>query len=66
MSVCTTGTCPHDKRSFIWLGDGPEDDGTYPWVHAAPVGPSRLEVCDLKPFATAEEAGEAPATGGTR
>lgn len=65
MSTCTTGTCPHGKDSFIWLGDGPwngnggdPDNGRYPWVHAAPVGPGRLEVCDQMPFATPAEAGE--------
>lgn len=58
MSACTTGTCPHGKHSFIWLGDGPEADGTYPWVHAGPVGPGRLEVCDQMPFATPAQAGE--------
>lgn len=68
MSVCTTGTCPHGKDSFIWLGDGPwlgdpadPDYGRYAWVHASPVGPGHLEVCDLTPFATAAEAGEMPA-----
>lgn len=59
MSLCITGTCPHGRDVFIWLGDGPEGDGTYPWVHAAPPVPGHLEVCDLMPFATAEEAGEA-------
>jgi hypothetical protein len=55
VSTCTTGTCPHDKDVFIWLPDG----APYPWVHARPVGPSQLEVCDAMPFATAAEAGEA-------
>jgi len=65
VSVCTTGTCPHGKDSFIWLGDGPwlgdpadPDYGRYAWVHASPVGPAQLEVCDLMPFATPAKAGE--------
>jgi hypothetical protein len=67
MSVCTTAACPHGKNSFVWLGDGPwhgdpgdPDCNRWPWVHATSVSPGRLEVCDLKPFATDEEAGEAP------
>jgi hypothetical protein len=50
--------CPHDRGVFIWLADGPEADGTYPWVHDTTVGPGLLEVCGLMPFATAAEAGE--------
>lgn len=63
MSVCTTGTCPHERGVFIWLADGPEPDGRYPWVHDTSTSPGHLEVCDLKPFATAEEAGEVCACG---
>lgn len=63
MSICVTAVCRHGKPSMIWLGNGPDETGTYPWVHAAPVGPSRLEVCDAMPWATAEEAGEVCACG---
>jgi hypothetical protein len=65
MSACTTGFCPHELGVFIWLGDGPwlgdQDDpdyGKFPWVHDTSKSPGHLEVCDLMPFATAEEAGE--------
>lgn len=60
MSVCTTATCDHGRGVFIWLGDGPDDDGTYPWVHStsSPDSPGHLTVCDLMKPATAEEAGE--------
>jgi hypothetical protein len=65
VSTCTTGTCPHGKHSFIWLGDGPwegdladPDFGRYPWVHSTTLIPGHLTVCDLMPFATPEEAGE--------
>lgn len=60
MSVCTRAECPHDRGVFIWLGDGPEPDGTYPYVHDTTMAPGHLEVCGAMPFATAEEAGEAP------
>lgn len=70
MSFCTTGTCPHDRDVFIWLADGPwlgdpadPDFGGYPWVHATAASPGHLEVCELKPFATAEEAGQVCACG---
>lgn len=59
MSVCTRATCPHERGVFIWLGDGPDADGTYPWVHDTTMIPGHLVVCDLMPGATAEEAGEA-------
>lgn len=69
MSRCTTGTCPHKRGVFIWLGDGPwrddpadPDYGRYPWVHATTMIPGHLTVCELMPFATALEAGEAPVT----
>ena len=65
MSLCITATCPHDRGVFIWLGDGPwlgdpadPDYGGYPWLHSTSTSPGHLEVCDLKTFATAEEAGE--------
>jgi hypothetical protein len=65
VSFCTTGTCPHGKGVFIWLGDGPwlgdpadPDYGRYAWVHDTSTSPGHLEVCDRMPFATAEEAGE--------
>lgn len=63
MSVCTRAVCPHEPPQgvFIWLGDGPEPDGTYPWVHDTSKSPGHLEVCELMPFATPEEAGEVPA-----
>lgn len=71
MSVSTTTSCPHGQHSFVWLGGGPwlgdkadPDYGSYPWVHAAPVGPGSLEVCDLMPFASPAEAGEACADCG--
>lgn len=70
MSVCTTGKCPHKQGKqgvFIWLGDGPwlddpadPDYGRYPWVHDTTMIPGHLVVCDLLPFATAEEAEEEP------
>lgn len=66
MSVCTTGTCPHDRGVFVWLGDGPwrgdesdPDYNSYPWVHDTTMVPGHLEVCELMPFATPAEAGEA-------
>jgi hypothetical protein len=70
MSFCTRGRCPHDRDAFIWLGDGPwlgdesdPDYGRFPWVHSTTMTPGHLEVCELKPFATAEEAGELCACG---
>ena len=63
MSVCTRAICAHGQGAFLWLGDGPEADGTYPWVHDSSTSPGHLEVCDLMPFATAEEAGEVCACG---
>ena len=68
MSVCTPGKekCPHGYGTFIWFADGPwlgdpadPDYGRYPWVHNVTMIPGHLTVCDLTPFATAEEAGEA-------
>jgi len=71
MSRCITGTCPHERGVFIWLADGPwrgdpadPDYGRYPWVHDTTMIPGHLTVCDLMPFATAMEAGEAPMTTG--
>lgn len=64
MSECITGTCPHGRGAFIWLPDGPDADGTYPWVHDTTMLPGRMIVCDLMPGATAEEAGEACARCG--
>jgi len=71
MSRCITGTCPHERGVFIWLADGPwrgdpadPDYGRYPWVHNTTMIPGHLTVCDLMPFATAIEAGEAPMTTG--
>jgi hypothetical protein len=61
VSVCTRTVCPHERGVFIWLGDGPEADGTYPWVHDTSTSPGHLEVCEMMAFATAEEAGEEPA-----
>ncbi len=65
MSFSTRGTCPHGRGVFIWLADGPwldnptdPDHGNYPWVHDTSISPGHLEVCDQKPFATPEEAGE--------
>jgi hypothetical protein len=70
MSVCTPGTCPHDRDVFVWKADGewredPADPnfGKFPWVHSTTMDPGHLEVCDLKPFATAEECGELCACG---
>jgi hypothetical protein len=72
MSVCIKGTCPHERGVFIWVADGVWLDdkadpnyGGYPWVHdtSAPGAHGHLEVCDLKPFATPEEAGEVCACG---
>jgi hypothetical protein len=70
MSICIPGNCPHERDVFIWVADGPwfgdasdPDSGRYPWVHATSSSPGHLEVCDLKPFATAEEAGEVCACG---
>ena len=70
MSMCITSTCAHDRDVFIWVADGPwfgdasdPDSGRYPWVHATSSSPGHLEVCDLKPFAAAEEAGEVCACG---
>lgn len=72
MSVCTKGTCPHGRGVFVWLGDGPwlgdpadPDHGRYPWVHdtTAPGARGHLQVCELMPFATSEEAGEVCACG---
>jgi hypothetical protein len=61
VSYCVTATCPHGRGVFIWLGDGPDPDGRYPWVHdtSVPGSPGHLEVCDLMEPATAVEAGEA-------
>jgi len=71
MSRCITGTCPHERGVFIWLADGPwrgdpadPDYGRYPWVHNTTMIPGHLTVCELMPFATAIEAGEAPMTTG--
>jgi hypothetical protein len=71
MSRCITGTCPHERGVFIWLPDGPwrgdpadPDYNRYPWVHNTTMIPGHLTVCDLMPFATAIEAGEAPMTTG--
>jgi len=71
MSRCITGTCPHERGVFIWLADGPwrgdpadPDYGRYPWVHDTTMIPGHLTVCELMPFATAIEAGEAPMTTG--
>ena len=71
MSRCNTGTCPHERGVFIWLADGPwrgepadPDYGRYPWVHNTTMIPGHLTVCELMPFATAIEAGEAPMTTG--
>lgn len=65
MSFSTPGTCPHDRDVFVWVADGPwlgdpadPDYGHFPWVHNTSTSPGHLEVCDLKPFATLEEAGE--------
>jgi hypothetical protein len=70
VSFCTRGTCPHDRGVFAWLGDGPwfgdpadPDHGNFPWVHDTTMPPGHLEVCELKPFATPEEAGELCACG---
>ena len=63
MSLCITAACPHGRGVFVWLGDGPEDDGTYPWVHDTSTSPGHLHVCDAMPFATAAEAGEVCACG---
>jgi len=66
VSFCTTAACPHGRGVFIWLADGPwlggesdPDYGGYPWVHDTTMVPGHLQVCDLKPFATPEDAGEA-------
>lgn len=70
MSVCTRGLglCPHGYGIFIlvgggpWLGDPADPEyGRYPWVHNTTMIPGHLVVCELTPFATAEEAGEKPA-----
>src|ERR1700739_2622173 len=58
MSFSTRSRCAHDRDVFVWLGDGPGDDGTYPWVHSTTMTPGHLEVCELMPFATAEEVGQ--------
>ena len=65
MSLPVTVPCPHGRDAFTWLGDGPwlgdpedPDYGNYPWVHSTTMTPGHLEVCDLKAFATPEEAGE--------
>jgi hypothetical protein len=65
MSVVTRAICPHGRGVFVWLGDGPwlgdpadPDYGGYPYVHDTSTSPGHLEVCELMPFATAEEAGE--------
>jgi len=70
MSVCTTGTCPHGRGVFIWLGDGPwlgdpadPEFGRYAWVHDSTTIPGHLVVCELMPFATPQEAGEVCACG---
>jgi len=70
VSVCTRGTCPHERGVFVWLGDGPwlgdpadPDHGNYPWVHDTSTSPGHLDVCELMPFATAEECGEVCACG---
>jgi hypothetical protein len=57
-------TCPHGRGAFIWLPDGPDDDGTYPWVHDSTMIPGHMIVCELMPGATPEEAGEACARCG--
>ena len=64
MSRCVTGTCPHSRGVFAWLGDGPwlgdqadPDYGRYPWVHDTTMIPGHLTVCELMPFAAPEEAG---------
>lgn len=64
MSQCIKATCPHDRRVFVWLGDGPDPDGTYPWVHDTTMTPGHLIVCGLMAGATPEEAGEACARCG--
>lgn len=64
MSECITATCPHQRGAFIWLGDGPDSDGTYPWVHDTTMIPGHLVICELMPGATAGEAGEACARCG--
>jgi hypothetical protein len=67
MSVCTRAECPHKRGVFIYLADGPwlgdpadPDYGRYPYVHDTSRAEARgaLEVCELMPFATPEEAGE--------
>lgn len=70
MSVSTRGTCPHKRDVFVWVADGewlddPSDSnyGKFPWVHSAAISPSHLEICDLKPYATAGECGELCACG---
>jgi hypothetical protein len=70
MSFCTRSACPHKRGVFIWLADGPwlgdpadTDYGRYPWVHDSTRTPGRLTVCELMPFAAAEEAGETCACG---
>ena len=48
-----------------WRGDPADPDyGRYPWVHDTTMIPGHLTVCELMPFATAIEAGEAPMTTG--
>lgn len=65
MSECITTTCPHKRGAFIWLGDGPDESGRYPWVHDTMTPGSRgLAACELMEFATAAEAGEACARCG--
>lgn len=59
MSECIKATCPHKRGVFVWLPDGPDGDGTYPWVHDTTMIPGHLVVCDLMPGATPAEAGEA-------
>jgi hypothetical protein len=60
VSYCVTATCPHGRGVFIWLGDGQDPDGRYPWVHNTTLPGSRghLEVCELMEAATAAEGGE--------
>jgi hypothetical protein len=72
VSVVTRAECPHERRVFVWLGDGPwlgdpddPDYGGYPYVHdtSSEDGRGHLVVCELMPFATPEEAGEVCACG---
>jgi hypothetical protein len=65
VSECITATCPHGLPAFIWVADGPDRSGGYPWVHAVmEKGARGLADCALMPPATAEEAGEACARCG--